>query len=188
MIGRKYLVKKFSDVMKEFNNARNFRDKLEEVRALEAWEEVITDDISKNTSPKHIRNGILYVKTKSPTWAQELSGFSPRLREMLNEFLGAAIVREIKFSCEVFRAVSGEEESTAKPELGGISIDEHELKAAVEATAPIHDIELRERLSSLIIQSKKLNRWRDTEGWTVCAACGRQIPAVEKGCRRCLSK
>lgn len=181
-------MKKFSDVMKEFNNTRNFKDKLEEAKALEAWEEVVTDDIAKNTSPKYIRNGVLHVKTKSPTWAQELSGFSPRLREMLNEYLGAVTVREIKFSCEVFRAVPGEEEAAAKPELGGILIDEHELKEAVEATAPIHDDELRERLSSLIIQSKKLIRWRDTEGWTVCAACGRQVPAAEKGCRRCSSK
>ncbi|MDP2210963.1 MAG: DUF721 domain-containing protein [Candidatus Aquicultor sp.] len=181
-------MKRFSEVMKEFNNARNFKEKLEEVRAVEAWNAVVTDDIAKNTSPKYIRNGVLHVKAKSPAWAQELSGFTPKLKELLNDYLAAPIVQEIKFSCESFMKAAGEKDAAARPELDDIIIGEQEVEEAAETTSSIHDDDLRERLASLIIQSKKLNRWRDTEGWTACVGCGRQIPAAEKGCRRCFPK
>ena len=181
-------MKKFSDVMKEFNNARNFKEKLEEVKAIEAWNQVVTDDIAKNTSPKYIRNGVLHIKAKSPAWAQELSGFIPKLKELLNDYLAAPVVQEIKFSCETFVKAVGGSDAAARPELDGILIGEQEVEEAAETTSSIGDDDLRERLAALIIQSKKLNRWRDTEGWTVCERCGRQIPAAEKGCRRCSSK
>ncbi|MBS3908417.1 MAG: DUF721 domain-containing protein [Actinobacteria bacterium] len=181
-------MKRFSDVIDEVNNERNFKDRLEEVRAVEAWNKIVADDIAGNTSPKYIRNGVLYVKTKSPTWAQELSGFTPKLKELLNNYLAAPIVREIKFSCESFVRPAGDKDTAAGPELKDIPLGEREAEEAAETTSPILDDDLRKRLASLIIQSKKLNRWRAAEGWAVCKRCGRQTPTAEKRCRRCSLK
>lgn len=181
-------MKRFSDLMSEFNKDRNFNEKLEEVMALEAWNRVVTDDIARNTSPKYIRNGVLHVKAKSPAWAQELSGFVPKLKELLNDYLGTDRVQEIKFSCEPFRNMVSSGEPAFRPELDDVIVREKEVEKAAETTSAIRDDALREQLTSLIIQSNKLSRWRATKGWTVCEQCGRQIPSGEKECRRCKLK
>ena len=46
--------------------------KLAQQRALVIWPEVVGPQIAAATRPLHVRDGILFVATKSSTWAHEL--------------------------------------------------------------------------------------------------------------------
>ena len=71
---------------------------LKEHKATELWPQVVSAQISKNTHPLMIKNGILTVLTASSVWAQELRYTKKEIIKKLNEKIGEEVVRDIRFS------------------------------------------------------------------------------------------
>lgn len=61
------------------------------------WEETVTPEIAKQTEAVKVRNRVLYIKTKSPVWAQELNLLKIELMERINQRAGFSAVRDIRF-------------------------------------------------------------------------------------------
>jgi hypothetical protein len=138
------------------------RARLEEARVLSIWREVAGPAISENAAPEKIKNGILYIRTKSPAWAQELKVLDAQIKKQINGLLGFQAVLEIRFTHGSVTTREPEEEGVEEdaPDIDPIQLTESELEHAEELAYEIEVDELKEQVMRLLIKSKKLDKWR----------------------------
>lgn len=65
--------------------------------ALRIWPEEVGENLSSVTRPERVREGILFVSTKSPAWAQELTLLRRNLILKLNARIGRGVIKDIRF-------------------------------------------------------------------------------------------
>jgi len=70
---------------------------LQDNKAVTCWEEVVGQKIAAKSYPLKITAGVLYIKTESPVWSQQLSLMAEELKTKMNEHLGKATVKQIRF-------------------------------------------------------------------------------------------
>ncbi len=73
------------------------KQKLDEVRAIEAWADLAGASINGVTDAAWVRGNKLYVKIISSTWRQELHMQRRDWRDRLNLRLGSPVISEIVF-------------------------------------------------------------------------------------------
>lgn len=66
-------------------------------RLLAIWPNVVNERVSRNTEPVKIKNRVLYIATRTPVWAQELSFFKQELVGKFNERAGTEVISDIRF-------------------------------------------------------------------------------------------
>ena len=64
---------------------------------MEAWANVVGENISKNTIPVDVQHGILTIKTETPVWRQELHFQKKTIVENLNKKLNKKVIKDIRF-------------------------------------------------------------------------------------------
>ena len=64
---------------------------------LSLWNRVVDERVGKQTEAVKIRNRILYVVTRSATWAHELSFLKSKIIKKFNEQAGEEAIQDIKF-------------------------------------------------------------------------------------------
>jgi hypothetical protein len=135
-----------------------------ELRAVSAWEEVVGDAIKEATQAQKIKNGILYVKTKSPSWSSELKALEISIKKQINSKVGAEVVREIRFSHssrlpkkDAGAGVKGEN----TPDVTPVTLTEDEAGFIEDIAGWVKEDDLRAALISLASKSKKLAKWRE---------------------------
>jgi len=86
----------------------DIRDVLEDVLTTEGfkrpysricvnWDNIVGEKVARNASPSRLRNRILYVKVKNPSWANELSFLKPDIMKAIEEVTGPGKVLDIVF-------------------------------------------------------------------------------------------
>jgi len=70
---------------------------LQDNRAVDCWEAVVGEKVAAKSYPLKITAGVLYIKTESPVWSQQLSLMAEELKQKMNEHLGQATVKQIRF-------------------------------------------------------------------------------------------
>ena len=60
------------------------------------WSEIVGEDIARNAEPTSLKQGVLRIRTTSPTWATELSYLTNDIMGQVNEALGRVVVTEVK--------------------------------------------------------------------------------------------
>ena len=70
---------------------------LNQQEVLDRWGEVVGKKISENSEATKITNGVLSVKTKSPTWRQELQLQKTEIIKKINNELEKKIIKDIRF-------------------------------------------------------------------------------------------
>ena len=70
---------------------------LQENGAVACWEEVVGEKIAAKSHPLKITAGVLYIKTSSPAWSQQLSLMAEELKQKINDYLGQPTVKQIRF-------------------------------------------------------------------------------------------
>jgi predicted nucleic acid-binding Zn ribbon protein len=73
------------------------KQKLDEVRAIEAWAALAGPQINAVTDSAFMKGGKLYVRLTSSVWRQELHMRRRDWRDRLNDQLGSRFVTEIVF-------------------------------------------------------------------------------------------
>ncbi len=63
---------------------------------IEMWNHKIDKKISENSKPDSIKNGVLTLKVISPAWSQHIAFIKKELAGLVNEGIGADIVKDIK--------------------------------------------------------------------------------------------
>ncbi|MCH7731179.1 MAG: DUF721 domain-containing protein [Candidatus Marinimicrobia bacterium] len=66
-------------------------------KALLIWENVVGTLISKNTLPEEVKHGILFVKTATPVWRNELIMKKEEIIKNLNKAIGKKVIKDIRF-------------------------------------------------------------------------------------------
>jgi len=65
-------------------------------RAIALWPSIVGDEISQATEATKMDNGILYVKTKSPVWRNELMFQKREIVKKINKHLKQHIVKDLR--------------------------------------------------------------------------------------------
>ena len=65
--------------------------------AMEAWANVVGENVSKNAVPVDVQHGILTIKTETPAWRQELHFQKKIIVEKLNKKLNKKVIKDIRF-------------------------------------------------------------------------------------------
>jgi predicted nucleic acid-binding Zn ribbon protein len=167
------------------------RKRVRESLALVHWPRAVGPQAAAATEPETVRDGVLFVRTRSSAWSHELSLHKARILSNLTEALGEPLIRDI-----VFRASRG---ITAKPsappaedptpqELEAIELEppeEAELQSRIRALRSFEDEHLREYLSNRLIRQARLRHWRLEHGWRLCRRCSAVHNEPEDLCPLC---
>jgi hypothetical protein len=132
--------------------------KLKQHEAINVWNSVVGEHVSRHVQPEFIRNKILFVRATSPPWMQQLSYMSKGIIEALNERLGMPTVEEIRFKL-------GEVDPQGKPipppsrsSHPTPPSDKRTTKKIEKTLSPIRDRETREILGRLILKGLQRNK------------------------------
>ncbi|MBP7679360.1 MAG: DUF721 domain-containing protein [Bacteroidales bacterium] len=85
------------DVIREIIETYRLEGKLNEIKILHSWENVVGNMIARHTKNLYIRNNKLIVKVDSPALKNELTYSSSLILEKLNAEAGCKVVDEIVF-------------------------------------------------------------------------------------------
>lgn len=76
---------------------RGLGARLEENSLRKIWPDAVGEQIASKTQPDCFKNGILFVRTVSSVWVQQLHFMKHEVIEKLNQLSGKPLVREIRF-------------------------------------------------------------------------------------------
>ena len=85
------------EVIREMIETYRLEGKLNEVKVLHSWENVVGEMIAKHTLDLYIKNGRLFVKVDSPALKNELSYSRSLIAEKLNQQAGGKVIEEVVF-------------------------------------------------------------------------------------------
>jgi predicted nucleic acid-binding Zn ribbon protein len=74
--------------------------RLQEYRAVEAWDEVVGELVAEHSTATGIREGTLFVDVTSSVWMQELQLLRGEIVERLNAHLGRSFVKQVVLSMQ----------------------------------------------------------------------------------------
>ena len=60
------------------------------------WPEIVGEDVAANAEPTSLKDGVLRVRTVTPTWATEMSYLAGEIRDRVNKAVGKPVVSEVK--------------------------------------------------------------------------------------------
>lgn len=85
------------DVLRLTIQESNMTGRLDEVRAIELWPEVIGVGMAKRMSRPLVSSGVMVIYVDSAPMRQELNMHRTRLIKLLNMQLGKEVIKEIRF-------------------------------------------------------------------------------------------
>jgi hypothetical protein len=65
-------------------------------RLWSGWAEVVGPAVAEHAEPSSLRQGVLRVRTDSPTWATEIGYLAEEIRQRANSWLGSEVVSEVR--------------------------------------------------------------------------------------------
>lgn len=135
------------------------REKINEQKALNAWESVVGPHIAAATKVEKLSEGILLVSCKSSTWANELSLHKDSIKARLNEAAGSEVVKDIRFSARGYRKTRGEaRHDTASEQVRENPLTDEDLKQAREIASVCRDSGLSALVERTVLTAKKFRR------------------------------
>lgn len=146
--------------------------RLKEQTCIMVWDEVVGEQVAKAAQPELIRDGRMFVITKSPVWANELSLYKKDMIARLNQKVGENVLKDIVFKAgRVSRKKhSSKQNQQTTPDLEGFKLSDEEL-SRIESTVSAAG-EVSESMRNLMITACKIEKWKRSQGWTPCERCG----------------
>ncbi|MCL5284080.1 MAG: DUF721 domain-containing protein [Armatimonadetes bacterium] len=150
------------------------------IRALTAvyyWSQVVGPAAAAATEAENVKNGILFVRTKSSVWSHELNLHKSHLLNELNNRLGGHFIQEIVFRAKGIKSEQSENVETepTEEELANLYLTPEERnqldREMVKLNLPAES-ELVEKMRNGIERQIKLKAWRLANGWRICPECG----------------
>ncbi len=74
-----------------------FEKKLDQVRAVELWPEIVGESIAQISAAERVHDGILYVKVNSMTWRTELLFQKQKILQRVEDRIGKRVINDIRF-------------------------------------------------------------------------------------------
>lgn len=144
-------------------------------QSLTLWERVAGETIANATRAGDIRNGTLYVYTRSSAWSQELSMLRETLMERLNAELGEEVVKDLRFQVKRFKA----EETVGTPPEPTRELTDQE-RAVLRAIRDSAGEDIGPRVAAFAGR-----QMAHQAGQRTCAKCGGPVRGDETVCPFC---
>ncbi|MBC7529087.1 MAG: DUF721 domain-containing protein [Chthonomonadaceae bacterium] len=163
---------------------------IRESLALAYWARTVGEQAAAATEASHVRDGVLYVRTKSSTWSHELQLHKATLILNLNRLLGGRIIRDIMFRAQGIerKAPPPPEENPTEEAIMAVILEpaeKDELRKRLEGLIRIEDDHARTALARRITLDMKLRHWRLENGWKLCPRCGSTHKTPQNLCPIC---
>ena len=137
-----------------------------------------------------MREGVLFVRTKSSVWSHELTFLKSTILEKLNNRIGKPVIREIIFRAQGVKKSPPpagvphptEEEIAATALMPG---EQKALDSELRRVANVRDEDIRGSVRRRLIREFRLNRWRLENGWSACSRCSAVHPLPDTLCPLC---
>ena len=84
-------------VIKEAVRETGIDKALKQESAVFLWKDIVGKTVSAVTEAKKVENGVLLIKTQSPTWRQELYIQKKEILNKINKKIGSSAIKEIRF-------------------------------------------------------------------------------------------
>ncbi len=81
----------------KFVHALGITKKMKHFSVITSWAEIVGEQIARVTEAERIENGILFVKTATAPWRNELMMRRLEIMEKVNAAAGSKVVKEIRF-------------------------------------------------------------------------------------------
>lgn len=174
-------------VILQMDSAAQVRQSL----ALAYWPRAVGPQAAAATEVETVRDGVLFVRTKSSVWSHELTLHKTRILTNLNRMLGGKVIEEVVFRAQGVKRV----EETLLPdvpepeELNAVVLTPEEKIALRTRLEQLHTVEherARKALAVRMTREAKLRHWRLERGWHVCVRCEALHKTEERICPLCL--
>lgn len=174
------------DILDETVDALGLRERLRALRALLSWEEVVGKTVAAAAQPEAMKDGKVFIATKSNAWIQELRFQQATILQRLNEYAGAPLFHELIFRVKPrSRKAPSDKADTEEPVIVEPEIDPATIARLHALTEPIADAELRARVTEYLVALHRLQQIRKQQGWRECARCGCLHPGEGSECPFC---
>lgn len=89
-------VKRIDSVLQTYLRSEGLETPLNQLRLIEAWDEVVGKTVVRYTGEKYIKNQTLFVSISNPSLRQDLSMMRSQLVRRLNDAVGAQVISDVK--------------------------------------------------------------------------------------------
>lgn len=151
--------------------------KVRESLAFAYWARVVGPQAAAATEVEAVRDGVLFIRTKSSVWSHELTLHKERLITGLNRMLGGKVITEIVYKARGIKkkpAPVVEIDTPEQAELDAVILDaaEHaELQQNMRGLSAIKSDRIRQVMASRMTRDAKLRHWRIERNWKLCRRC-----------------
>lgn len=83
------------EILRQYLRVTQLEQHVMETRIAEVWQELLGDRITRETERIHLYDGMLTVVLRSPSLKQEIMMQRTTIRTLLNEKLGADIIKTV---------------------------------------------------------------------------------------------
>ncbi len=89
-------VKSINDLLNMYLRHEGLETPLLQKRAIDAWDNLMGDMITRYTGEKFIKNQTLYVKIINPALRQDLSMMKTHIVQRINQAVGSQVITDVK--------------------------------------------------------------------------------------------
>ena len=151
--------------------------RIQENMAVVYWSRAVGSQAAAATEAESVRDGILFVNTKSSVWSHELTLYKARILTELNRLLDGQNIRDIVFRVKRLKVEPSVEtrDTPTLEELKAVQLEASEravLRGRLEDLIEIQDDNIRTKIATRLTLDAKLRHWRVANGWKVCHGCG----------------
>lgn len=141
-------------------------------RAVVLWPEVVGEHLAAVSEAEVVRSGVLFVRARSTTWANELTFYKSDLVQKLNQRLGARAIEDIHFKAGG-RRLAGVERQAMQP-AGRKGPSEADLASVSLRNDPLACLaeDADERIRRVVERAARTQAWKREQGWRACQRCG----------------
>ena len=152
-------------------------EKVRQSLAIAYWAEAVGPEAAASSIAETVRDGVLFVRTKSSVWSHELTLLKPQILKKLNARLGGVLIKDIVYRAKGIPKAPEEinlPDIPADEELEATRLtadEQHDLDIELGKVAEISQDELRHAVAHHLVRDKKIRRWRLEHGWKICRFC-----------------
>jgi len=85
------------DVIQRLLKTYKLSGRINNAKIIENWEKMMGKTIAKHTTGLYIKQGVLYVRINSAALKQEMFLHKPKIKQIVNDFVGGKHIEDIMF-------------------------------------------------------------------------------------------
>lgn len=145
------------DVLDSLLSRFGIDGKINQMKVLKSWSQVVGEAISKHSQPVSISKGNLFVKVDNSAWLSQLYHFKEKIISEFNHKQGQEVIKDIYFRVgRIYSPLSGKRKVPGK--LSKTRLDKEDIQWINETLTKIKDEDLRRILRRVLSNHKKAQK------------------------------